>query len=83
MDISLFITVAFGFTGVIACQIVGVRQRTRIEASNEHIEASLKRIEAGITETRQVQQDIRMDTAVLADRVPRDFETRAQGGRGS
>ena len=56
----------------------------RLEVSNERIEASSNRIEEGIKETRQVQQDIRMDTAVLADRVePRDFATRAQGGRGS
>ena len=100
MDIPLFISVVFGFLGIIACQLVGLRQQSRIEASlkrlerieaslsrieasNERIEASLKRIETGIVETRQVQQEIRMDTAVLADRVPRDFGTRAQGGRGS
>lgn len=96
MDIPLFLTVAFGLLGIITCQLVGLRQQARIEASlkrieasNERMETSLKRIEAsnerieaGITETRQVQQEIRMDTAVLADRVPRDFATRAQGGRG-
>ena len=76
MDIPLFVSVAFGFLGIITCQLVGLRQQARMMAS-------LERIEAAITETRRVQQEIRMDTAVLADRVPRDFATRAQGGRGS